>query len=445
MFTRKSGASLALASCALFMIAACSGGKQGNEAVQAPKDQSDSVVEKPAATGPQELTISSAASGPDEKTFNEMYGNSIRKKFPDLKLTYIQNTKGSTMPDMIAAKTKIDIVFDSIAFSAAFRDYGIHVDMTPFLTARKMDLGKFEPTTIEFQKRVGNGAVYSLPVWTATAGLFYNKDLFDKFGVEYPKDGLTWSELLDLAKRLTRNEGGVQYVGYVTSIAAQANTNQLGLKYIDAKTGKAQIDHADWTGLMQSLIPFFQIPGMKWTTENTTVAAMRAMFEKDRTAAMYTNFSGGTPPEDMNWDVVQVPSHEKAPGIGPQSYPAYISLTSLSQNKELAMDVIQYLVSEEFQLENTRGGRATTLNNKDILSNYGQGLAKFKGKNITAMFPAKRAPIGDYSEESNAAATAFSNAFVKIITNQADVNTALREANEITNQKIEELKQKKGK
>ncbi len=39
-------------------------------------------------------------------------------------------------------------------------------------------------------------------------GVYYNKKLFDQYGVEYPQDGWTWNDLLDKAKALTHDEDG---------------------------------------------------------------------------------------------------------------------------------------------------------------------------------------------------------------------------------------------
>lgn len=45
------------------------------------------------------------------------------------------------------------------------------------------------------------------PVVNNTMSLYYNKDLFDKFGVSYPKDGMTWDEVLELNRQLDKNGG----------------------------------------------------------------------------------------------------------------------------------------------------------------------------------------------------------------------------------------------
>jgi multiple sugar transport system substrate-binding protein len=73
------------------------------------------------------------------------------------------------------------------------------------------------PTTIDIQKGFADGGTYGMPVSTTSGALFHNKDLFDKFGVPYPKDGMTWDVLYELAKKMTRNEGGVQYKGFTFS------------------------------------------------------------------------------------------------------------------------------------------------------------------------------------------------------------------------------------
>src|SRR5919199_277274 len=44
--------------------------------------------------------------------------------------------------------------------------------------------------------------------------IFYNKDLFDRVGVPYPKEGWTVDDLVETARKLTFKEGETQYWGY---------------------------------------------------------------------------------------------------------------------------------------------------------------------------------------------------------------------------------------
>jgi multiple sugar transport system substrate-binding protein len=47
------------------------------------------------------------------------------------------------------------------------------------------------------------GTQYGLPITFSTVVLFYNKDLFDAAGVDYPTEAWTWEDVSDAAKQLT--------------------------------------------------------------------------------------------------------------------------------------------------------------------------------------------------------------------------------------------------
>ena len=44
--------------------------------------------------------------------------------------------------------------------------------------------------------------------------MYYNKDIFDEKGVEYPKEGWTWDEFMETAEKLTYEENGKTIYGY---------------------------------------------------------------------------------------------------------------------------------------------------------------------------------------------------------------------------------------
>jgi multiple sugar transport system substrate-binding protein len=53
-----------------------------------------------------------------------------------------------------------------------------------------------------------DSGLYSIGNWSFTAGVYYNKDLFDRAGIRYPDTAWTWSDLLAAAKRLTADSNG---------------------------------------------------------------------------------------------------------------------------------------------------------------------------------------------------------------------------------------------
>ena len=55
-----------------------------------------------------------------------------------------------------------------------------------------------------------DGKHYGLPFATNCTALFYNKDIFDAAGVEYPDENTTWEEFHEMAKKLTDCSGSIQ-------------------------------------------------------------------------------------------------------------------------------------------------------------------------------------------------------------------------------------------
>jgi len=65
-------------------------------------------------------------------------------------------------------------------------------------------LEDYYPQTVEIF-RFDNG-LWGLPRDCNTVAIYYNKTLFEKYGVEPPKPGWTWQDFLDKARKLTKDE-----------------------------------------------------------------------------------------------------------------------------------------------------------------------------------------------------------------------------------------------
>jgi ABC-type glycerol-3-phosphate transport system substrate-binding protein len=62
--------------------------------------------------------------------------------------------------------------------------YDLMTDITPLVKQTATDLN---------QVASDDGWLVGIPFTQQFSALYYNKDIFDKFGVSYPKDGMTWS------------------------------------------------------------------------------------------------------------------------------------------------------------------------------------------------------------------------------------------------------------
>ncbi|MDF2663188.1 MAG: hypothetical protein K0Q94_5979, partial [Paenibacillus sp.] len=340
----------------------------------------------------------------------------------------------------------IDVMFMSIGQADTLIQYGLQNDISEYIASHKFDLNRLETTAVELQRSFANGGMYGLPVFTNTLGLFYNKDLFAKFGVTPPKDGMNWDEVYDLAKRMSRTDGGVQYYGLAMSSSANFALNQFGASYIDPKTRKAAFTSEPFRKTMELLAGVSNIPGNGLTAQNWALGNQQKLFPEGK-AAMFLHFvvyGLSFYKDTLNWDVVSYPQLKDKPGMGAQTYPTYFYVTKTSKHKEQAFEAIAYLTSEEFQNHLARKGMLPVLKNRVAgMAEFGQEVPYLKDKNVKALLPEKFAPSQftsvDVVRSQSPGHTFFFNAYQKAVLGLEDMNTALRSEGEKLDQKLAEL------
>ena len=79
-----------------------------------------------------------------------------------------------------------------------------------FMKADSFDTSVYSGAAEQLQY---NGVTYGLPYRSDWYVLYYNKDLFDAAGVEYPSNDMTWEEYYELAAKMTSGEGSSKVYG----------------------------------------------------------------------------------------------------------------------------------------------------------------------------------------------------------------------------------------
>jgi multiple sugar transport system substrate-binding protein len=396
-------------------------------------------------TKPFELSFYQSSSGMDEAKFMELYGNAIHSKFPQVIIKFYPNQKGTNINELITAGQNVDIIFDSIGLIyGSLIQTGLQQDISDLIAKNKMDLSRFEPVTIDLMRQIAKGGIYGLPVGMTSAALFYNKDIFDKQGVPYPKDGMTWDETFELAKKLTFTDGGTAYRGMTMSFNHLSLTNSFSLDFVDLASHKATLANDKWALFIRNFERFFAISGNELDAQTAPLAKQQAFFDKERVSAMWGMLSSYKPADTTftNWDLVSLPTFKEASGIGPQAYPSYFSITNSSKHREEAFKVLEFLVSDEFQMNASKNGSQTALRNAAIRKAFSENLGIYKDKNIGALYPKIFAKSTNLTEYNSTAWNELIKAFTAVTVNKTDINTALRNAEEAANKTIAQLKQK---
>ncbi|MBN2980769.1 MULTISPECIES: ABC transporter substrate-binding protein [Cohnella] len=203
---------------------------------------------------------------PDLYAFDRQYRDYFDAAFPDWETTAIE------WPDDADAFTaerwgewleteKPDLLLANVFDYRKLSDAGELRDLEEFASRGEMDLGRFNPAVLDYLKTNGDGKLFGLSPFFSTSALYYNKDMFDRLGIPYPQDGMTWPETLSLANRFMRDDRlgedefglHVRWVRSPFDLIRQISYTE-GLEYANLQTGAVTIDTESWRNVFEAVI-----------------------------------------------------------------------------------------------------------------------------------------------------------------------------------------------
>jgi multiple sugar transport system substrate-binding protein len=376
-----------------------------------------------------------------KEEFETYFIEPIKKKYPHITLEWVSGK----LQDLITAGDVPDILMAGLPGIPGIQELQIIEDLNPYIKKFGIDLSKYDPVTIEAIKKFGQkGEMIALPFRMNIPALFYNKDLFDKFGIAYPKDGMTYEETFDLARRLTRSDGSVQYLGLYTG-GADRFAMGLTLPYVNKQTNEAALTTDSWVKVLSLNKTLHDIPG--YVKDGKISGNSIGVFVKDQKLAMAGYWGADVIGEidklvkagqEFQWDMATLPTFEKGKGSAWQAEAHNMLVTTTSKYKDQAFRVVSHVAGEEVQkLINKSGGITILKKTEETKRDYGGDLAFLKGKNTNAFF-ALLPGMHEHTKYDQKGRSLIVEAANEMILKGTDVNTALRNAQEKLNQYIKE-------
>lgn len=416
---------------ALFMLAAaavmpaCS--STGSSEEQAKANDSGE------AAPPQPITLKVMNGLFNEKDWQTIVVEPMKKKFPYITLDQGSGVVGTAnqkfLEDTIAAGNVPDIVLSGIAQSTLMVPLGLAQDLAPFVKKDGVDMSRLDGVTAETLKQYSSifrMETVTLPLYINFKVLLYNKDLFDKFAVPYPKNHMTHTDLIELSKKLTRSDGGVQYYGYAGDSYVTLG-GQYSLSFIDRNTNKVKLDGLE--RVFPVLKEAMDIPGMKavgskeFNTDKTLATSSQWLATVVQNADIY---------KQMKWGMVTFPEFKDRPyQTEVDFHSAYVTKTT--RYPEQAFQVINWMMqSEEIQSLITRSGKVTVLQNKEIKSLWGKDSGLGTEEALQAILETKMAPAHDVHPLDRKATVLapLDAAYRDYLNGTKDLNVALRDGAE---------------
>lgn len=381
--------------------------------------------------------------------WEEIFQEHVESYFPNYTFTYITSSgdAGISPDELVAAGTKVDIMMGrAVDLVGEWQKAGLHTSMDEWNEKHGIAIESFEPQY--FDPVTLDDELFALPIWNDGFVTFYNREIFDRFGVDHPTDGMSWAESIALANEITRNDNGKQYIGQWYSPKHFLRSNQKSLSFIDPDTQETVIDDDGWYEWVDTLFSQpMQNAGLQEAAKEQYFG--HDDFRNDEQVAMYTYQTVWIRQHQTqvaglaDWDLVAVPTFD-GDGVGTQPYGQYIALSSISEEPDAAMQVIKYLTGEEFQSYMSRSGFITPLKSTAVRDLYmaDNGL---EDKNIDAIFYNELAPSHTVSEFDRVVIdTMHHEVLTDVVRGLGDVNSSLRKGKEMADKAIQDelLRQK---
>lgn len=429
-------------------------GKSATNDKVAPKNEStapatDNASAKGTEAAPEPITLTFYVGGGTltDTEFELFFVKPTKEKFPHITLEKIVPVEGVTAAEVLTSGNPPDFIYLTSGSYYAFQELGALADLNPLIEKYSFDTKAIKPvlleTVLNFSK---DGEIFTLPFSSNVAALFYNKDIFEKFGVPYPSDEqVTWDELLQTAQKLTRADGGVQYIGVDLNNGPAVLNGSYGIFALDPNTGEPILQSEQWRQIFEAYQKSVQIPGY---VQGETYQYSRDSFIVDQNLAMrptlLANLIG--PLEELraqgkplNWDLAPIPNFADNLGQGKAANVHSVSISSTSKHKDEAFQVLAHILSEDVQRVVSRNGRVPALDSAELDAEFGADIEVLKGKKLQNIFKTTP-PVLDQHRWENDIAKHLNQAFADIALKGLDINSAVRNAEEAIRKDIETLK-----
>ncbi|MFF0342372.1 ABC transporter substrate-binding protein [Kribbella sp. NPDC004875] len=355
--------------------------------------------------------------------FDSVFGDAIRAKFPNIKVKYAtwdypvryeDLAKAGRVPDLILEDPRLRIDRD-------LEPLGWTQDITAAVQGAGIDLSTLNLASVEQIKSRSDGGLYGVPLWIDESLLFYNKLIFDKFGVKYPTVGSTYDDVYKIAQKLTRQDGIDHYKGYMQHPDNYLAMNQLGLyPFVPGDSEqpapedvKVNLTSADWKTVANNLYRFLMIPRNNFTTvddffkgdmsfpghlamavnnlSKLNAYALSSYYIEEDDAAQYAEWA-----KSVKIGVTSMPvlSRGSTTIYQPDTRAAFIPPQSKHQDQ--ALDVVKYLVSEEMQSRISSYGMKAVLKTDATVNAFGTSIPELAAIDTSAVYWGDNAVIKNY-------------------------------------------------
>jgi multiple sugar transport system substrate-binding protein len=285
----------------------------------------------------------------------------FEKEHPDIHVKVVGGISDDKIVAAIRGGNAPDVAhsFDAGAYTGAYCSNGAWIDLADYMEKDGLSDDVFPEVPREYSQFEGTRC--ALPMLADAYGLYYNKDLFAKAGLDGPPENV--SQLMDYAKKLTvRNpDGSLDVVGldpfdgFYENIAAHW-APQWGVDWVD-ESGKsnlaAQPGWADMLRWQKELIDWYGYDDLvRWQASAGDEFSAQNAFERGKLAMNLDGewrvaFIANEHPE-LKFGTAPLPVDDAQPELYGSGYTSgsIIGIPKTSEHKDEAWLLLKYLATD---------------------------------------------------------------------------------------------------
>ncbi|NDJ76714.1 MAG: sugar ABC transporter substrate-binding protein [Chloroflexi bacterium] len=269
------------------------------------------------------------------------------------------NAAGGDLPDVFNM---------SQTFFYFYADNDALLNLQPYWDEFGVDTSLWGSGLVDPYRWGGNGDLYAAPVNWDTITIFYNMEMFDDAGLDYPTADWNWDDFAVAAEELTVGDvyGAAVYLeyqaGYPNWIAATGTT-----PIVDAARTACTLDDDGSLEALNFLADLYNDGYMPSISELGGTSADDAFnFWASERVAMITagswKLTDAIDQVDFDWGIVQLPQNPATERSRSIVHSVGYVASANTENPDLAANLILYLASDEGQRFFAEGGNVAPAN-----------------------------------------------------------------------------------
>ncbi|WP_274653170.1 ABC transporter substrate-binding protein [Paenibacillus humicola] len=318
----------------------------------------------------------------DERSFYSQLGLAYSAVHPDVDVTVVTNQQNGPFDpnkdpeaelEKFVDKEQPDVVMLTPDQLTKFAGENRLLELDTVVQDKNYHQETLIPGYLDYMKGLTGGKLYGLSPIFYSQVVFYNKDLFNKYGISPPTDKMSWDQMIQLAQRFP-TDGTKDSRVYGLSLGYTTDLYQLGsligssenLSTVNPATKQVTINTPAWKKVFQTALSAMKSGTLYSETPTPTSGSTSYedyLLQDPFIAGMVGMvLQGGyylqqikeaqTRAADKaikNWDIVTMPVDPNNPdSTSYMSFNQIYAVNAKSVNADTAKEFIRYVTSEDY-------------------------------------------------------------------------------------------------